>query len=129
MNARTKVAPSEAQQIEAALDVLVSAAVANLHERPLTPERDIRADVAIGEWLDSLEWTEAQRRASRLLQRPISAAVRLAVRVLGERLYEIGGMALMHDVCERVSAADPRNEARRAGIIDHRWSGIGNWHS
>lgn len=130
MNAMTDANITEAQQIEAALDALVSAAVANLRETPLIPERGpVSVAEGIDEWMALLGGTVAQRQANRLLQRPVSGALRTAIRLLGERLHEIGGMALMHDVCARVSASDPRNEALRVGIIDHRWDGIGEWHS
>lgn len=126
MNASTFANPTEAQMIEAALDALVSAAVANLNEASLVPERGpvSLADMA-HEFSASLEWTPAQRTANDLVQRPVSRALRQGIRALGERLFEIGGMALLHDVCDRVSASDPRHEARRAGIIDKRWDGIG----
>lgn len=128
MNAVTDTIETEAQKIEAALDALVSAAVANLNERPVVPDRGpISAADAAAETIASFDWTPAQRRAHDLLSRPVSRALRQAIRALGERLFEIGGMSLMHDVCDRVSMADPRNEARRAGIIDHRWGGIGSW--
>lgn len=74
-------------------------------------------------------WTRAQRDADELLSRPVATACRTAIRTLGERLFEIGGNQLMSEVCDRVSALDPANESRRLGIMDHRWSGLGNWYS
>lgn len=130
MNAITETTATEVQQIEAALDRLVTAAIANLRETPITPDRGpVSAGVIAQEVAASFAWTQAQRAAHDLLSRPVSNALRQAIRTLGKRLYEIGGDELMHQVCDRVSSADPMNESRRIGIIDHRWDGIGHWVS
>lgn len=71
------------------------------------------------------DWTQAQRDAEELFANPVSTALRTAVRVLGKRLYEIGGMKLMSDVLDRVADRDPEMSGRRECIMDHRWDGIG----
>lgn len=59
-----------------------------------------------------------------LIDEPVGNACRRAVCVLGERLFEIGGTALMLEVLERV-AAEPGSESRRTDILDKNWDGIG----
>jgi hypothetical protein len=36
-------------------------------------------------------------------------------------------MKLMQEVLDRVAERDRANMGRRIGIMDHRWSGIGEW--
>lgn len=131
MNAPVAAQATEVAKIEAALDRLVTAAIQNRREPSLDPSKDrlVGAAELMAGFQDSLTWTKAQREADELLERPLSATIRRGIRTLGKRLNEIGGWELMTDVCDRVSAADPREEGRRASIIDHRWDGIGSWHS
>lgn len=75
-------------------------------------------------WLDA---TPAQRAADALLDHPVGEALRCAVTTLGRRLHEIGGTKAMQDTLYRVAELDPANNARRIGIMDHRWDGIGDW--
>jgi len=128
MNAPVTAQATEAAQIEAALDALLTAAIKADRDRSLMPERGpVSAGAMIGEALERrATWTPAQEAAHDLLRRPVAWALRNAVRTLGKRLFEIGGLKLMSAVCDRVSALDPANEGRRAGIIDHRWDGIGS---
>ena len=128
MNALSaEITDTETQQIEDALDALLSAATAADRSRPLRPDRGmISARTLMDETVQRLStWTPAQARAHNLLRRPVSELTRQGVRTLGERLFEIGGMALMHDVLERVSERDYPNAGRRTSIMDHRWDGIG----
>lgn len=127
MNAPVRALSSETAQIEAALDVLLRAAVAADRERPLRPERGLisAGDLAFAVIDRMKTWTPAQQAAAELLQRPVWEAVRQAVSTLGVRLHEIGGLPLMQDVCHRVAALDPDHEGRRLDIMDKRWDGIG----
>lgn len=131
MNAPVTAQATETARIEAALDALLTASIRDDRERPPSSVGGaIRADVLINEAIERLTtWTPAQREAHALLQRPVSEALRQAVRTLGERLHELGGEDLMLEVCDRVSALDPANEGRRSSIMDHRWDGIGDWYA
>lgn len=128
MNAPVTAEVDETLKIEDALDALLSAALRADRDPSLLPERGVeRAGVIVGELLDKISnWTLAQRQASDLLHRPVAEACRQGVHVLGERLYEIGGVGLMREVLHRVAERDPANEGRRIGLMDHRWSGIGD---
>jgi hypothetical protein len=57
-----------------------------------------------------------------LLDDPIGRSLRLGIRRLGERLNQLGGFTLMQAVAERVGST-----GRRLTIIDHAFSGVGNW--
>ena len=128
MNAPVSAQATETTQIEAALDALLTAAIRADRDPPLLPDRGpTSAGVLVGELLDKIQtWTKAQRDAADLLSRPVWEVTRKGVRTLGKRLYEIGGLSLMQEVCHRVAALDPANEGRRIGLMDHRWSGIGD---
>ncbi len=129
MNAPVTADQSETQKIENALDALLTAVACYEREPALLPETGaVSAGALIGAYLEKLTtWTKAQRSADELLQRPVSWALRRAIRTLGKRLHEIGGDRLMHDICDRVAARDPAREGWRLGVIDHRWDGIGEW--
>lgn len=46
----------------------------------------------------------------------------------GHRLYEIGGERLMLDTLYDVAGIwDDPEHGRILSIVDHRWTGIGNW--
>lgn len=129
MNAPVTALATETAQIEAALDVLLTAAIRAEHDSSLLPERGpMSAGVLVGELIDKLQtWTKAQRAAADLLARPVWELTRQGVRTLGQRLHEIGGQGLMNEVLYRVSARDPAHESRRIDIMDKRWDGIGDW--
>lgn len=69
--------------------------------------------------------SEAAYRVEQLVEDPIGAALRMAIRHLGERLHELGGISLMQEVCAEVAAKDPPNEQHRTTVMDRRWDGIG----
>lgn len=129
MNAPVSAVATETAQIEAALDALLTAAIRANRDPSLLPERGpTPAGVLMGDFLTKLQtWTKAQREAGDLLARPVWEVTRKGVTCLGRRLHEIGGTALMRDVCHRVSALDPANQGRRIDIMDKRWDGIGEW--
>lgn len=131
MNAPLTAVATETQKIEDALDRLLTAITWADRQPSTTPDDGpTSAGELIGRVLLRLEtWTAAQQAADALMRRPASEALRQAVTTLGKRLHEIGGMALMRDVCDRVAERDPANESRRLGVIDHRWDGIGDWYA
>jgi hypothetical protein len=76
-----------------------------------------------------VDMSRAQSAARALGQSPIRAACARAITVLGERLNEIGGKALMHDALDRVVARAGRHKIRWSDIIDRRFNGVGGWWS
>lgn len=129
MNASSlAIATTEAQRIEAALDAVLTAAIAADRNLPsLSPERGpVSAGVTAYEVIDRLSnWTKAQGAANDLLDRPVSELCRQAVTTFGERLFEIGGLTLMQDTLYRVGERATADQGRRVAIMDHRWDGIG----
>ena len=73
--------------------------------------------------------TRQQSFFKRLATDPAGAALRWTVRLIGERLHELGGMRLMVDACQRLADRDEPNWGRRTSIIDAGWNGIGDWIS
>lgn len=122
MNAPVSAVLTETQRIERALDELLKTAIATRAPWPPKHDGPVSIAVVIEDWLGG---TSAQRAASDFLDNPVGEAVRKAVTTLGRRLYEIGGLQLMHDVLDRVAPLDPTKESRRIAIMDKRWDGIG----
>ena len=121
----TALAP-EVQLIERSLDALLAAAT---ETRPPWPARDpgLRPIGAVLQ--EQLARTPAGNDAAELFDNPVGEMVRQGVTTLGRRLHEIGGTTLMQDVLYRVAArgCSAAERDRRIGIMDHRWSGIGQW--
>lgn len=126
----TAIAGTDVQQVEAALDALLTAILAMREESVRPPRGPVQAGTLAVEYVHRLEsWTPAQRAAERLLSRPVNIALRDAVRTLGVRLHEMGGVKLMTDACYRVAEADPSTTGRRLSVVDAQWDGIGDWIS
>ncbi len=123
-------AAAEVSGIKHALDALLTVATDRALARRFTPSQEggLRGFI-FSECLALFEASEAQRKAADLIRDPIGEAVRVAVRVLGKRLHELGGMDLMTTVLDEVAQLDRANEPRRETIMDRRWDGIGSWAS
>jgi hypothetical protein len=68
------------------------------------------------------------READAIVKSPVRTACRNAIRVLGERLYELlDDTAAMRAIAEDISSG--RQYGKRISIIDSAWSGIGDWYS
>lgn len=125
-DAPARAVVEEVQRIEDALDRLLTACTHDFNVRLRGPDRGpVSADQLSQEFLESLKGTDAQRAAAELYDDPVGEALRQAVHALGERLYEL--KADMIDICYRVAERDRRWHDRRLSIMDHRWSGIGDW--
>lgn len=66
--------------------------------------------------------TDAEVRARDIITAPIRASVRQAIHDLAERLYEIGGDALLMAAHDAVAKDD-----RESSFIDHAFDGVGTW--
>ena len=63
---------------------------------------------------------------SEVARRPIDAALRRAVRFVGEMLFvDLGDTDAMVEIAERVSTRSKGYSGRWLSIIDHAWDGIG----
>ncbi len=118
----------ELKEIGHALAELVSAVIRDDDERAaarglLAPSKSVR----LFRVLDRLAGTDASRAAQEFFDKPVREALRNAVRLLGERLYEVGGTATMEDALDQVADLDPETRDRRAAVMEHAWSGIGSW--
>ena len=65
---------------------------------------------------------------STVLGEPIRGALRNAVRLLGEHLFELtGDTDEMEAVMNRIADSHPSKAGRYASIMDHAWDEIGDW--
>lgn len=115
-DARTATA-GEITLIEQALHAMLKAI--REHEQSY---RRIRKPLRLISW----EQIGKQSPVHALLNDPIGEALRLGIKELGGRLYDLGGIGLMQAVCTRVAGLDSRWRANRETIMDYTWSGIGS---
>lgn len=108
--------------IERALDALLSHAV-ELDERPKGYQS--KDAMTWSEIMANMPGSEAAYLARGLIENPVLEALRQAVRALGERLFELGGLALMTDALDRVAELNADQADYRSAIMDRRWDGIG----
>lgn len=72
-------------------------------------------------------WTPARAQTSEILHDPLLGAYRVAIQSVGERLFEIGGVAAMGTAIDHaLDGLDGDEESYVEGLIDHRWDGIGD---
>lgn len=69
--------------------------------------------------------TRDESEVTALAADPVGAALRQAVRRLGQRLHADGGTAAMRLSADRVADRDPAHAGRRASIMDHAWNAVG----
>ena len=69
--------------------------------------------------------TPRECQINRVLNEPVRNACKNAVRLLGERLFEIGGTGLMEKVCNHVEMRGRAVRGYRAVIMDKPWDGVG----
>ena len=117
---------TETDHIVAALDGLLTAYRAELDRQ----ERANGERPEVGE----LEWgapgvTRAKVLAHSIIADPVGRALTMAMETLGRRLFEIGGLGEMSRAMDRTAAMSLGQESWREGVLDRRWSGIGDWAS
>ena len=69
--------------------------------------------------------THRECQISRVLNDPVRNACKNAVRLLGERLFELGGTDLMEKVCNRAELRSRPRRGYRAVMMDKTWDGVG----
>lgn len=114
----------EIHDISEALSILAGLAVANPTRRP--GRAVSMRDAAVAE-LDIARLPVITRQARRICEDPVGEATDRPIRMLGERLNELGGCELMAEIAETVAAHDPKNEPRRMATISTAWDGVGFW--
>jgi hypothetical protein len=119
-------AAQEVAGIEDALHILLTTAIDIDNERASrprpVPDLSTFKVYTIGQLADLVG---TKGKAGDIIKNPVGIACRMAVKVLGQRLYEIGGLQLMEEALDRVAERDERWFGRRVDIMDKRWDGIG----
>jgi hypothetical protein len=121
---------NEVQVIDRTLDILMDEIIAidagQRNPRNLPPHPGAQS---IAQIADEYRWdqktTNAERFVLKLKYDPVREALTHAVRQIGKRLHEIGGMPAMREALEKQE--DRPSGYRRICILDHRWDGIGEW--
>jgi hypothetical protein len=121
------------QQIEESAQALTEVVRAMIRHRDNHPSDD-REPSTYNEALDAA-WAKiqaAQGRGPQVKGDPIEDELVRKIEALGEAIYASGGNRAMSDVSYRVydimvAAGDGRDADVGAGIINHRWDGIGDW--
>ncbi len=118
----------EITRIADALDALLTYLLAERErQRKANADKPIKLTVLSAADLAALPiQSYRETRQHRIIEDPLAGALELAIRELGEVLFEIGDTALMSDILERVAERHPRSYAHRAGILDHGWEAIGD---
>ena len=112
------------ERIVFALDDLVEEIVKRIQTRPANPGKLTATPIKIRTLHELASREDAE--VSEILDDPVGAACRHAIRHLGEHLYELArDTDIMSDVLEQVVDRDPSRYSLRATIIDKSWNGIG----
>lgn len=123
-----------AEELEIAIDEVVSALVAYRREPPeqaqrardRRPKRETFPVITADQLMDT---PSEILRARDLATSPVEMGLKKALRDLGKLLYNIVGDDGLHEAADRICGLDERNVARRASPIDSAWNGIGSWVS
>jgi hypothetical protein len=118
----------EIGKIESALSELLDQMVA-IDMRPrVGPPEPLRV-VSASEFEFRPVPTRRDCQINSVLNQPVRAACRNAIRLLGERLFELTNDTdgQMLKVAER--ASDGPQFGRRMSIMNSAWDGVGHWHA
>lgn len=128
--------PPTLPEIEAALDLAVSALVAYRMDRsafqrpnyqPPAPRGSSALFMISGGQL--LATDREVLRARDLVGSPIENGLKRTIHDLGKLVHALVGDDGMIEVAERVCGLDDANWSRRMSPVDSAWSGIGSWVS
>lgn len=107
-------------KIENALDKLLTAV---LRERAEQPPREPNKPLL----LSSFEFSAKLRRSLIEDDNPVEIACLLAIKQLGQWLFDaVGNTDEMRDSLERICARHSETYGRRVGILDAWWNGVGS---
>ena len=115
----------EIEAVERALDTLLRTMIDLDGKR--TPA-DFKVEVFTAADTRTMKFpTRTERDVKALVDEPVRAACKQAVRKLGEHLFKVlGSTDAMGTLCERVADMDPPRWGYRVDIMDKTWDGIGN---
>ena len=117
--------PNEIERIKAALDALLTLAIEHDMRPRAGPPGPLKL-ISCAELFAKPIPTRREFEINRVLDDPICGATRNAIRLLGERLFEVvGNTDSMRGILEEVATRDDRHWGRRIDIMDKRWNGIG----
>jgi hypothetical protein len=109
--------------IETALDRVLTELIEIRALEPVSPVKGRFVQELTRELLP----TRLQSDARALAKSPVPAALKQAVRTLGNVAFEeVGSVLAMRALAERVCALDQGNYGRRIAIADSAWNGIGS---
>jgi hypothetical protein len=120
---------AELRRVESALDALLNEIVERILAQRAEPKMPRAAQlmatpfkaIALDE-IPSCDETEVNE----ILQDPVGAACRYAIKRLGQHLYTMAkSMDVMAEVLNRVAERDPKHSGLRADIMDKWWEGVG----
>jgi hypothetical protein len=116
-------ATSDIERIEFALDAILTEMIEKRKTGP-TPAGE-RSSIGRPQ-LESLP-THEESEVNHIIREPLEGAYRLALRKLGQRLYDVTkNTELMREILERVADRDSANYGRRAVILGSAWNGVGS---
>jgi hypothetical protein len=117
----------EIDKIESALRVLLDQVVEiDMRTRVGPPEPPLV--ISPSEWHGRPVPTRRDCQISSVLNNPVRGACRNAIRLLGERLFELtNDTKAMRIIDESVS--DGPHSGKRMSILNSAWDGIGDWHA
>lgn len=111
----------------AELTETLDAVLAEIHRLHVEPKEHAAPwpSRTLGEIVEDLAATEAEDDARMLIEDPIGGSLRLGLRVIGECLFEIGGIKAMADALDAVELRHPDHAGAIVGFADVHWDGIG----
>jgi hypothetical protein len=60
---------------------------------------------------------------------PVEAALKNAIRSLGETLYALGQTTALYAACNRLEAMRPGQVSWRGSVLNAAWDEIGSWRA
>jgi len=112
------------KQIEDALDRLVTTAI---FEDLRWAQQEGRARFRFTSCEELHLLSEEDELTREIVNRPLRGACGLAIRLLGQRLFDLtGSTKAMGEAIERVANRDPKSYGCRVDIISTRWEGLGS---
>lgn len=116
----------ELKAIADALDVLLASIISDRALYPRDVNRSWPADEGGARFVPE---SPAQAVVFNVMENPREGAFTMAIRALGDRLHELGGLAAMGAALDEMAERRPEQAEQRESILDARWSGIGSWMS
>lgn len=117
---RAKTGPEIAAEIEAVSSLLGALFE---HQRSTRESRPIASPFIMRD--PATIPTRAETTIRDLARDPVGTSLRQAIRMVGDRIYEAGGIDLLHFAYGKAGEHDPENAGRRSAALNTAWDGIG----